>query len=199
MTGADISAAAAVEDAARFLAHLGSDEAYTFQIFGEAPRVKGTFARVLHGSFHEKEIELRCENERGAGVFVMVNAGDGIVKPGSKTCRTAANVVCVRALFLDLDGAPIQPVLDAQMQPDWIVESSPEHWHAYWRVEDCALWDFEVLQSALAAKFGGDPAVKDLSRVMRIPGFVHRKRDPFVSRLYVPSQSETLQGRFHHA
>src|SRR5215472_5611955 len=44
---------------------------------------------------------------------------------------------------------------------------------------------FEPLQKALADRFNGDPAVCDLSRVMRLPGFVHRKEKdkPFLSHI----------------
>ncbi|MBK7742771.1 MAG: hypothetical protein IPI40_03355 [Betaproteobacteria bacterium] len=126
--------------------------------------------------------------------FVMVNAGDGEVKPGSNTCRTAANVVQVRALFVDLDGPPITPVLTSSLPPDWVVQSSPDRWHAYWKVQDCALGAFTAAQSALAIKFGGDPAVKDLPRVMRVPGFVHRKVTPFTSELYLPPDYPKLLG-----
>jgi hypothetical protein len=104
------------------------------------------------------------------------------------------NVVRVRAHFVDLDGAPIHPVLEAAVRPDWVVESSPRRWHAYWMVDDCPLWQFQAMQSSLAAKFDGDKTVKDLPRVMRVPGFVHRKGQPFMSTLYLPEQYEFLNG-----
>jgi Protein of unknown function (DUF3987)/RepB DNA-primase N-terminal domain len=40
---------------------------------------------------------------------------------------------------------------------------------------------FAELQKALAARFGGDPSVHDLPRVMRLPGFFHRKGAPFLT------------------
>lgn len=122
----------------------------------------------------------------------MVNAGDGVVHDGANTCRTTANVIKVRALFVDLDGAPITPVLSCPLPPDWAVQSSPGRWHAYWKVQECPLAAFTSAQSALAVKFGGDPIVKDLPRVMRVPGFVHRKAAPFTSRLYLPTDFPTL-------
>ncbi len=176
---------------------LDAGKVVTFQTFADLGEGRG-LARVVHGTLSEHAEGLVNLNKQGVGIFVMVNEGDGIVKRGSKTCRTAANVVRVRALFVDLDGAPIRPVLEAAMPPDWIVESSPGRWHAYWRVDDCPLWEFERMQSALATKYSGDPTVKDLPRVMRVPGFIHHKREPFVSRLYLPAQFKTLKGRFHH-
>lgn len=47
----------------------------------------------------------------------------------------------------------------------------------------CELAQFGPAQKALAEKFGGDPSVHDLPRVMRLPGFLHRKGEPFCSRI----------------
>jgi AAA domain len=42
---------------------------------------------------------------------------------------------------------------------------------------------FELLQIALADRFNGDTGVHDLPRVLRLPGFIHRKGEPFLSLL----------------
>ena len=68
----------------------------------------------------------------------MVNEGDGIVHSPNKTCRCACNVIQVRSLFGDLDGAPLEPVLECS-QPDILVESSPGKWHCYYLTNDCPL------------------------------------------------------------
>jgi hypothetical protein len=115
-------------------------------------------------------------NDKGAGVFFTVNATDG-------NGRQAHNIVGVRAVFVDLDGAPLAPVLECGLDPHDVVESSPRRYHAYWLVDDCPLDQFELVQRALAQRFGGDPSVHDLPRVMRLPGFIHRKGDPFVTRM----------------
>ena len=41
---------------------------------------------------------------------------------------------------------------------------------------------FGAVQKAIAARYGGDPSVHDLPRVVRLPGFIHRKGKPFLSR-----------------
>ena len=86
----------------------------------------------------------------------------------------------VRAVFLDLDGAPLAPVLKAGLDPHVVVESSPGKFHIYWLTDDCPLDQFERVQRALARRFGGDPSVHDLPRVLRVPGFLHRKNEPFL-------------------
>ena len=175
-----------------FLAALEPDGEFTFQALPEA-RDSSTSPTVLHGALGSVRDRLEALNRHGAGIFVMVNAGDGLVPEGGKSCRTAANVRRVRAVFVDLDGAPVAPILMSALPPDWVVCSSPGRWHAYWRVSDCPLDKFVMTQAALAARFGGDPVVKDLPRVMRVPGFFHQKADPFMSTLYLPTAYQGLQ------
>ncbi len=167
--------------AARFLSCLDPDGAFTFQTFPEGG-VEGA-PQVLHGSFSDLAGILEAKNNLGHGIFVMVNKGDGQTHSGRRSCRTNANVVAVRAVFLDLDGPSPTPLLDANPPPAVVVESSPGRYHAYWFVRDCDLAEFSSTQKALASKFDGDEKVHDLARVMRIPGFIHRKGEPFLSRV----------------
>ena len=182
-----------LEEAISFLDLLEPNGQFTFQTFHDkkdAPQ-KSSLIRVLHGTLDEHSTTLVLLNQQGAGIFVMVNEGDGTVHAGNKTCRTAKNVIRVRAAFVDLDGAPLAPVLKAKVMPSIIVESSTGRWHAYWPVHDFPLDQFKPVQIALAAKFAGDPTVNDLCRVMRLPGFLHQKNEPFMTRLV---GSNELQG-----
>ena len=168
-----------------FLDYLGPGEEFTFQTFDDQKRKPDRLARVLHGTLTQHAAGLARLQQLGAGVYVMVNAGDGIVHPGQKTCRCTENVMRVRALWVDLDGSPLEPVLSAH-HPDIIIESSPGRWHGYWLTDDCPLTDFTRYQSLIAAKFQGDKKVKDLPRVMRLPGFWHQKKEPFLTRIIHP-------------
>src|SRR5262249_24160550 len=67
--------------------------------------------------------------------------------------------------------------------PHIVVETSPQRWHAYWLVTDLPLADFRAVQKTAIERFKGDPAVCDLSRVMRLPGFMHCKGEPFQVRI----------------
>lgn len=162
--------------ASRFLDALAEGEPVTFQTFDDSEKKRRELAQVLHGSIDEAGDALQAANQRGAGVFWMVNYGN------SKG-RKREHVTGVRALFLDLDGAPLEPVLAAGVEPHAVVESSPGKWHVYWLVTGCKLEQFALAQKALAAKFGGDASVNDLPRVMRLPGFLHRKSAPYQSRI----------------
>ncbi|WP_163371942.1 DNA-primase RepB domain-containing protein [Endozoicomonas acroporae] len=64
-----------------------------------------------------------------------------------------------------------------------IIESSPGNGHAYWLIEHCPLDGFKDAQKMLATALGGDPAVCDLPRVMRLPGLLHTKGSPFLTRI----------------
>ena len=103
-------------------------------------------------------------------MFVTINATTG-------GRRKAVDVERVRAVFADLDGAPLDPVLACDLEPHIVVESSPGRFHAYWIVEGLPLDQFTPVQKAIAARFGSDPIVHDLPRVMRLPGFWHQKGD----------------------
>lgn len=171
-------------EAARFLAALTGDSQHTFQTFDDSKRGTRGLTRVLHGTFERHAQTLASLNLRGAGVFVMVNRGDG-------KGRKADNVTACRALFVDLDGAPIEPVLAAPIPPRIVVQSSPGKWHAYWPVADLPPDYFSAAQKSLALRFNGDPKVSDKPRVMRLPGFWHNKSKPFQTRL-VDAESEPL-------
>lgn len=164
-----------------FLNALDPGGRFTFQTFDDDKERKDrSLAKIFHGSLSEHAEELATLQQRGAGVFVMVNEGDG-------KGRTAGNVTRVRAHFVDLDGAPIEPVQEAAVPPHIVVESSRDKWHAYWLVSECALPDFKPKQQTMAAQFAGDPSVHDLPRVLRMPGFWHLKETPFQTRLVRPA------------
>lgn len=129
--------------------------------------------RNYTGSLQEHTAAISADNAAGRGVFVVVNEG------GHK----GAEIQRVRAVFADLDGAPLEPVTAFHLQPHIVVESSPGKWHAYWLCDGVPLAQFEGVQLAIAARFNSDPSVSDLPRVMRLPGYCHLKSEPYLSRV----------------
>ena len=129
--------------------------------------------RKINGSLNQSISELRELNSKGAGVFVVINKGG----------HQKSDITEVRAAFADTDGAPLEPLLT--LQPHIVVETSEGNWHAYWLVKNCSLEQFGHIQSSIAQKYGTDPSVKDLPRVMRVPGFFHNKQSPFLSNLII--------------
>ena len=156
---------------------------FTFQTFDDSAEKDPGKARVFHGTLEQHALALVRLNQNGAGVFVMVNRGDGVIQPGKKTCRTNGNVIAVRALFADADGEPLESILAKSPPPHIVVESSPGKWHVYWLTNDTALEEFKPCQQAIAKHLGTDPSVNDLARILRVPGFYHQKAEPFMTRM----------------
>lgn len=64
---------------------------------------------------------------------------------------------------------------------DSLIVETFSGFHIYWLVSDCSIEMFEKVESALIGKFGSDPQVKNRSRILRIPGFLHQKyEEPFL-------------------
>ncbi|OQX20052.1 MAG: hypothetical protein BWK76_02530 [Desulfobulbaceae bacterium A2] len=117
-------------------------------------------------------------NAQGAGCFVTINkSGNGK--------RREQDIDEINALFVDHDVADDRRCFDRYgLAPSIIVESSPGRHHCYWLAEPgFPLERFRSAQEKLIAAFGADDKIKDLPRVMRIPGFLHLKGEPFLSRL----------------
>lgn len=158
-----------MEAAQRFLDLLDPDAtSWTFQTFDDnADRKDKSLAKVLHGTLADHAARLTDLEKRGAGVFVTVNETDG-------KGRLSKNITRARAVFVDLDGAPLKPV-QAWCQPHIVTATSAGRYHVFWRVSDLPLGEFKGVQKKLIAAFDADKAVNDLPRVMRLPGFHHQK------------------------
>ena len=171
-----------ISEAAKFIGALIRDDRpgidhYTYQTIDDAEKKRPPLAKILHGAGNKaKLIEL---NYQGAGVFITINATDG-------KGRKAENVTRVRAVFVDIDkdgSVVLARIAAGEVTPHIIVESSPGKFHVYWLVDaDFPLNKFSAVQAALAQKFGTDN-VKDLPRILRLPGFYHRKGEPFQVRI----------------
>lgn len=162
------------KDAELFLHALGGR--LTFQTFDDSGRKDRHLSRVLQGTFSEHADTLAKLNAHGAGVFVMVNEGDG-------RGRRASNVQRVRAYFADFDTEQPPDVATVPLAPHAVIESSPSRQHWYWWIDGAPLNTFADVQRAIAKRFGSDPKVCDLPRVMRLPGFLHCKHEPFLTRI----------------
>lgn len=147
----------------------------TFQTFGDKKKHDyRKLTRVFHGLTDENLEKCAVLNRAGAGIFFMVNQGDG-------QGRASENVKRIRAIFLDCDSDG-DNVLDrvgaADLKPHIIVQTSPGKYHIYYIVEQFPIEEFSTVQKSLAANFGTDVSVSDLPRVMRLPGFYHQKGEP---------------------
>jgi hypothetical protein len=126
---------------------------------------------------------LREQNESGADIFLGMNP----LRPNSHA-RTKECILEIRHVYLDLDeDGPaslhaIRTTGDVPV-PNFVLDTSPEKNQVVWRADGLDREQAESLLRWLATQFRGDPAVTDISRVLRIPGFRNSKyNDRFLVR-----------------
>ena len=134
--------------------------------------------KVFCGELDSQRQSLNTLNQSGFNVFITLNQTDGVGV-------AASNIVGITALFADLDGMPLENIINFPFEPTIINETSPGKYHAIYKINGLALNDFTRCQSAVAGAIGSDPAVCDLPRIIRVPGFKHTKGQsmPFASRM----------------
>ena len=97
--------------AALFLDALDPQGKFTFQTFDDdESRKDKKLVRVLHGTLDKHATTLTTINQKGAGIFVTVNQTN-------LKGRKANDIEKVRAAFVDLDGRPLEPVLEHPLKP----------------------------------------------------------------------------------
>ena len=130
--------------------------------------------------------ELRDLNARGYGIFSSTNyirlEGQDDAYKGKDGRRAVVPQGTPLCLVTDIDhGAPLRD-LDTIPCTLQVQSSTPGKLHHYLR---CAPGTTHAqwckMQWALVAYLGGDPAVTDLSRAIRVPGFLHNKKSPILS------------------
>jgi len=157
------------EDAEGFTFQTFDDDKVRKKLEMEQARVRGhqykdPLAHIFTGTLEQCAAALTRFNQRGAGVYVTVNATDG-------KGRRNENIKRIRALFQedDGDGKPLP------CDPHFIVESSPRKFHRYILVEGISIDEFRMAQEAVVVRHGSDPNAKDPARVLRLAGFYHLK------------------------
>lgn len=91
------------------------------------------------------------------------------------TERKKAKARPLLSLYADLDGAAVP---DGALAPTVTVESSPGHFHCYWRLSGLVQPDTgEALNHRLALAIGADKSGWDLGQLLRLPGTWNHKRE----------------------
>jgi hypothetical protein len=165
------------EEARQFLRLLDPAAArFTFQTFQdrptETPITKPELARVTHDAR-----DLHHLHQAGAGIYVCVNRTD-------LRGRKAENITDVRAIWQEADDGYSGPF---PLAPSMEIESSPGHAHRYWLTD----WpadqqgraDHAAVMERMIISYGSCKGAKDIARVLRVPGFLHRKGDPRLVRI----------------
>jgi len=132
---------------------------------------------------HHFQDWLQEQNNAGADIFLGMNP-----LRANSFARTKESVREIRHVYLDLDEdapASLRAIrTDGNTPvPNFVLDTSPEKNQVVWRVDDLDKEQAESLLRSLANQFHGDIAATDISRVLRMPGFVNRKyNDAFVVR-----------------
>jgi RepB DNA-primase from phage plasmid len=142
---------------------------------GETIQRITTSARIVEPAFQEW-LHFKNENE-SCDIYIGMNT----LKPEART-RTKEDIHTIRHLYLDVDHdgpAALTKIQESNLvpSPNYTLSTSPDKFQVVWRVESISPEQAEVLQRAMARKFGGDPAATDSTRVLRLPGFLNKKYD----------------------
>ena len=118
---------------------------------------------------------LRWRNLTRWSIFISVNA----IVPGRRS-RTRSSVRAVRHVFLDADrdGLRVLAAIDARrdLPPlSYVLHSSPNRVHVFWRARHFTIEQVERLQRHLAAELGTDPAATPSTQTTRLAGFFNYK------------------------
>jgi hypothetical protein len=104
--------------------------------------------------------------------------------------RKGKGVACVPGFWADVDTdtPEIVPRLRTFTKPPDHIVHSGHGFHGYWRFDQPVEPTLALKQrlKVLARVLGGDPAVAEFARVMRVPFSWNRKRTPYVQARIVP-------------
>lgn len=126
---------------------------------------------------------LHALNKRDWGVYYSVSGFGEKLNKWGRPARDRENVRRIQVLFADFDESTdasrsleAGQGFDLLPPPNYLVHTSENKLQVIWLTERSMT--FETAESALlyiSTKTEGDPAVKDLSRVLRLPGFKNTK------------------------
>ena len=117
---------------------------------------------------------LRFRNAARWSVYVSVNA----VTPGRSRRKEAIAAIRHVVVDVDRDGPRVLRHLEGRRDLPpvaYVLHTSPERLHVFWRVNGFTAALAEGLQRGLAQELGTDAAATSCSQMTRMPGFVNYK------------------------
>lgn len=182
------SGSTAEVDYAALLSAFHPDGGTCFRVFGSGGNANVTAL--------DRALEMGND---GGNVFFLPNLGG----------QSKSEITLITALWVDVDAKDHPELQDSNgvlLFPEWhlppsvVVRSGSGGYHAYWLLntpidvadtDQGAAW-FKQAQHTIAAVYGGDFAVCDLPRVMRLPGTINRKNgNPCTLELLKPDRRYT--------
>ena len=118
------------------------------------------------------------------GLFFLVNESNHPIK------RTLSNITRCRAIWVEDDKTGSKRKnKDWPIPPNIIVNSSPNKYHYYWLTDTTNTDEHQRVMQMLVNDYNCDPNARDISRIMRIPGTYHLKKDKFMVSAEYPVES----------
>ncbi len=124
------------------------------------------------GKYKSIEAKLKKHNAMNRGIFFVVNYGG----------HDDNAITRINAQFVEMDDDSFDEQMakiEAFPLPPSMIIKTRKSYHVYWFMEKGAKVErFRTIQTQLVKHFAGDPKCVNESRVMRLPGFMHCKREP---------------------
>ena len=129
-------------------------------------------SKQVKGVFECTEEEAIKYNLDGWGIFFTPNTFNGR--------RVRENLVKINSWFVDIDECDketcLRFIMRGALLPSRIVETK-RGYHCYWFSKDASPELFNEVQERLVDYYGADKGAKDITRILRVPGYYHCK-DP---------------------
>lgn len=167
--------------------HVSSDHRLTRRMWRSMP-VKAVSQKGLD--------TLAALNEDGYHIYLRMGIS-------SERNARKVNIISIPALWIDIDEPGESGFQKARAFEAWpnIVVSTGGGWHSYWLlaepihiVDDASRESVERTIEGMLLTCGGDRHVKDITRILRLPGTINVKPERNRARCEVV---EYLPGRYH--
>lgn len=165
-----------MDQAKKYLTLLDPNaEKFLFAAYDYRKIAKG---KQVYSTFDSAKSKLLEFNKDVFCIYVTVNETNG-------PSRKKGDIKRARAIWVEDDEQRSKPREDWQLKPSLIVESSPNKYHYYWLTSTTKLDEWDAVMATMVNVHGCDNKAKDLARVLRLPGFNHRKdlTKPFECKL----------------
>ena len=152
---------------------FGAEDNVCFRVFEDRKDgiFKGAKLTCKCGKYSTIEGVLKNHNLLTRGIAFVVNYGG----------QNDASITRINAQFVEMDNAPFeeqQKKIDEFPLPPSMVVKTQKSLHGYWFMDSTAeVMRFRSIQMGLVKYFDGDPMCVNESRAMRLPGFLHCKKE----------------------
>jgi len=170
--------------------------------YSKQGKPKVAHSLTLEEMDHEFFLELAELQRFRRAVYFLVNESNGITSDAQPNASRNENIINLSACFCDTDNCDPNNVIafinKCGIKPHIAVQTSPKKFHFYFLLEPTSIADkpkWQAIQRCfgwlgdLSQDFGMDKTMHDITQLMRVPGFLHQKKEPF--------QIEIIKQNYH--